>query len=183
MGHTSIQAWIGNSEQFYHLLLALKCEDTVSDSTVGKPSLVGNSSGDVVYSLTFDRYNNSFKLSACSPQMDFNSSLGVYFDLNLTSEAFSINDSCGPQSEIERFLPSGTFYVVVGSVDSGEGNFSLNLTCGTWRCISHFVIVVGCRDPRSHPKIRCASTQGVEIWASSLGEENKGTEKYHLQIQ
>jgi len=110
---------------------ALACNSTVSNTTVGASSVIGQASAERVYTLRVDT-PRSYTLSTCNGT-DFDTYLHIY-TADLLTEVASRDDGGCPNDRLATSLTytldAGDYVIAVEGFQGNEGNFTLEVSCG-----------------------------------------------------
>jgi len=104
----------------------LTCDGTVSGSTVGNPSVIGNDAGDALFSFCAPS-DGTYTFSTCGSEYDTH----VY----VLTPALTVIDNCddcggcGINEKLSVKLQAGCYLVAVDGFDREEGHFTLTATC------------------------------------------------------
>jgi hypothetical protein len=111
----------------------IACGGSFAGSTVGMENYVGNNAGDFFFEVTISE-EGPITFSLCDGGTDYDSYLRLYDICPTDAGAVELagnDDFCGLQSELTVVLDAGTYWLVVEGFSSSEGNFSLQVDCGT----------------------------------------------------
>ena len=110
--------------------IELICNETVIGSTEFATDTGGNEAPDVYYSYTGPGTPEVITVSLCDGATNYDSWIRIYDDCDLNNQLYSLDDSCGLQSEI-TFVSDGTstFYIMIEGYQANFGEYSLEMTC------------------------------------------------------
>ncbi|MFT4697196.1 MAG: hypothetical protein ACI9SJ_000312 [Flavobacteriaceae bacterium] len=110
--------------------IELICNETVVGSTEFATDTGGNEAPDVYYTYTGTGIPEVITISLCDGDTNYDSWLRIYDDCDLNNQLYSLDDSCGLQSEI-TFVSDGTstFYIMIEGYQANFGEYSLEMTC------------------------------------------------------
>ncbi|MFT6126177.1 T9SS type A sorting domain-containing protein [Candidatus Marifrigoribacter sp. Uisw_064] len=113
--------------------ITLQCNETVIGSTEFATDSGGNDAPDVYFTYTGSGDPEVITVSLCDGDTNYDSWLRIFDDCDLNNQLFSIDDSCGLQSEI-TFVSDGTssYYIMIEGYQSNFGEFSLETTCSVF---------------------------------------------------
>ena len=140
----------------------IACDQTVSGSTEGASSALGNAGGEHLYSFTVEgaAEHNFLQFDSCESTYD------TYLRImstDLGEERHGCDDcgDCGLQTVLDADLPPGDYVLVVEGFSSNEGTYSVTMNCDT-------------HDLGDFEPIACAMG-GVPVTGTTVGaEDNMG---------
>jgi hypothetical protein len=105
----------------------IACGETVSGSTVGAGSHVGNGASDHLYAFSLARSSN-IQMDSCASSYD---TFLRIFDMNLGQEYTSCDDcgNCGLHTVLDAQLEAGDYMLVIEGYASSEGDYSVTMNC------------------------------------------------------
>jgi hypothetical protein len=108
----------------------LICNETVVGSTEFATDTGGNEAPDVYYKYTGPGTPEVITISLCDGNTNYDSWLRIFDDCDLNNQLYSLDDSCGLQSEI-TFVSDGfsTYYIMIEGYQANFGEYSLETTC------------------------------------------------------
>jgi hypothetical protein len=154
--------------------VVLGCGDSYTGSTVGMFNYVNNASGDFFFQIDIDA-SAPVTFDLCDGGTDYDSYLTLWDGCPVDGGTMiaSNDDSCGLQSQIVMALDAGTYWLVVDGYSASEGNFSLNVTCGSCEPVECDGVDEG--EPNNGPvdfggddtfgTIECGTTTCGTVWA------------------
>ena len=101
---------------------------TATGDTTGALDFCGNASGDAHFSFTVTE-DRDYVISLCDGGTLYDSYLRLYDDACCGNEIAFNDDFCGLQSEITASLTAGTYYAHVEGYSTGEGVYSMLISC------------------------------------------------------
>lgn len=106
---------------------AIACGETVSGSTVGAGSHVGNGASDHFYAFSLDRSSN-IQMDSCASSYD---TFLRIFDMSLGEEYTSCDDcgNCGTRTVLDAQLEAGDYVLVIEGYAESEGEYSVTMNC------------------------------------------------------
>jgi hypothetical protein len=116
----------------------IACGETVTGSTEGVTSSIGNGGGDHFYSFTLDSMPNAMGVEL-DQLVQFDSCESSYdtylriFSIDMDEEMQSCDDcgDCGLQTVLDASLTSGEYVLVIEGFSSAEGEYSVTMNCPT----------------------------------------------------
>jgi hypothetical protein len=108
---------------------SISCGESVTGSTSGAGSHVGNSAGDHIYSFTLDE-DQAVEFDTCDSSFD--TWVRVY-TADLVTEVAGCDDCgpCGSRSVLVAVLAAGDYVVVVDGYSSSAGSYEMQMSCET----------------------------------------------------
>lgn len=110
--------------------IALVCGETVTGTTEFATDSGGNEAPDVYFTYAGTGIPEVVTVSLCGGGTNYDSWIRIFDDCDLQNQLYSLDDSCGLQSEI-TFVSDGTstYYVMIEGYQANFGEFSLETIC------------------------------------------------------